>query len=98
MDSVLIILLANEMRSSARPRRFFRRFRVPDSANLQTKPHVIGYERASRVIREHIWRRLVSPQSEFVATAMPENRARNLHYTSRNEFMYFLLFLYIYLL
>jgi hypothetical protein len=53
---VLIILLT----WAARPRRFFRRSRVRTVANLQTKPHVIGQQRArAEPSRGRVWRRLV---------------------------------------
>jgi len=53
---VLIILLT----WAARPRRFFRRSRVRTVANLQTKPHVIGQQRArAGPSRGRVWRRLV---------------------------------------
>lgn len=50
MDNVLIILLADDAKLGSTAA-VFPAVSRPDSANLRTKPHVIGHERVSRLAR-----------------------------------------------
>lgn len=58
MDSVLIILLADDAKLGSTAA-VFPAVSHPDTANLRMKPHVIGRQRASRLARGRVWRKLV---------------------------------------
>jgi len=80
---VLIILLT----WAARPRRFFRRSRVRTVANLQTKPHVIGQQRArAGPSRGRVWRRLVGCISRS-ESAIASREIRN-YYLEANYYSF----------
>lgn len=70
---------------------------------MQTKPHVIGYERASRVVSVNISGVDLSgsafrhSRNLLLPLTLPENRARNLH-THRNGYVFLAIFLYTFAL